>query len=177
MSSGDARYLAASVLRSLKGLHAKGIVHGDIKCGNTLVTMDQRYVLSDLGRARVAERRGGCLVAPADVYGTPVYTAPEAKGTELEPLKPYTSKADVYSAGIMLLAACTHSTDKEAMWDAVEARAAGEHVWTPAYMPPSLRRLVRWLTAWDPAKRPTASQALRCGQLRAAAARLRAERR
>ncbi len=70
------RKIAAEVCAGLAAIHAQGLVHGDLKPGNVMVT-DGRAIILDFGfaqeRARAASRRPG---APPD-GGTPNYMAPE----------------------------------------------------------------------------------------------------
>lgn len=70
------RKIASEVCGGLAAIHAAGLVHGDFKPGNVMVT-DDRAIILDFGfaqeRARGASRRPG---APPD-GGTPNYMAPE----------------------------------------------------------------------------------------------------
>jgi serine/threonine-protein kinase len=70
------RKIASEVCAGLAAIHAQGLVHGDLKPGNVMVTEDKAVIL-DFGfaqeRARVSSRRPG---APPD-GGTPNYMAPE----------------------------------------------------------------------------------------------------
>jgi serine/threonine-protein kinase len=70
------RKIASEVCSGLAAIHAAGLVHGDLKPGNVMVT-DDRAIILDFGfaqeRARAASRRPG---APPD-GGTPNYMAPE----------------------------------------------------------------------------------------------------
>lgn len=70
------RKIASEVCGGLAAIHAAGLVHGDLKPGNVMVT-DDRAIILDFGfaqeRARAASRRPG---APPD-GGTPNYMAPE----------------------------------------------------------------------------------------------------
>lgn len=70
------RKIASEVCGGLAAIHAAGLVHGDLKPGNVMVT-DDRAIILDFGfaqeRARAAGRRPG---APPD-GGTPNYMAPE----------------------------------------------------------------------------------------------------
>jgi len=70
------RKVASEVCAGLAAIHAKGLVHGDLKPGNVMVT-DDKAVILDFGfaqeRARVSSRRPG---APPD-GGTPNYMSPE----------------------------------------------------------------------------------------------------
>lgn len=65
------RRLLADVLSALAALHAKGIVHCDVKPGNILLDDEGRAVLSDLGIARRDDEDS------AHVAGTPAFGAPE----------------------------------------------------------------------------------------------------
>ncbi len=84
------------ILDALASAHAQGIVHGDLKPGNVLLTDDGRVKVTDFGIAHVidplrrAERRG--------VQGTPYYMAPEQL-LDLESIGPST---DLYAIGVML---------------------------------------------------------------------------
>src|SRR5258708_7428050 len=69
------RKIASEVCAGLAAIHAQGLVHGDLKPGNVMVT-DDKAVILDFGfaqeRARVSARRPG---APPD-GGTPNYMSP-----------------------------------------------------------------------------------------------------
>ncbi|HKQ69270.1 MAG TPA: FHA domain-containing serine/threonine-protein kinase [Polyangiaceae bacterium] len=70
------RKIASEVCAGLAAIHQQGLVHGDLKPGNVMVTEDKAVIL-DFGfaqeRARVSARRPG---APPD-GGTPNYMSPE----------------------------------------------------------------------------------------------------
>ena len=70
------RKIASESSAGLAAIHSQGLVHGDLKPGNVMVT-DDRAIILDFGfaqeRARVYARRPG---APPD-GGTPNYMAPE----------------------------------------------------------------------------------------------------
>src|SRR6188474_572774 len=91
------RKIASEVAAGLAAIHAQGLVHGDLKPGNVMVTGDRAIIL-DFGfaqeRARLSARRPG---APPD-GGTPNYMAPErlrSGGASAED--------DVYALGLTLL--------------------------------------------------------------------------
>ncbi len=75
-SADEFRKIASEVCAGLAAIHAQGLVHGDLKPGNVMVT-DGRAVILDFGfaqeRARAATRKAG---APPD-GGTPNYMSPE----------------------------------------------------------------------------------------------------
>jgi eukaryotic-like serine/threonine-protein kinase len=75
-TSDEFRKIGSEICAGLAAIHAQGLVHGDLKPGNVMVTNDRAIIL-DFGfaqeRARVSKRRPG---APPD-GGTPNYMAPE----------------------------------------------------------------------------------------------------
>jgi serine/threonine-protein kinase len=70
------RKIASEVAAGLSAIHREGLVHGDLKPGNVMVT-EEKAVILDFGfaqeRARLSARRSG---APPD-GGTPNYMSPE----------------------------------------------------------------------------------------------------
>ncbi|MCK6587830.1 MAG: protein kinase [Polyangiaceae bacterium] len=75
-TSDEFRKIASEVCAGLAAIHAQGLVHGDLKPGNVMVS-EGRVVILDFGfaqeRARASARRPG---APPD-GGTPNYMSPE----------------------------------------------------------------------------------------------------
>ncbi|WP_441292271.1 protein kinase domain-containing protein [Sorangium sp. KYC3313] len=75
-SADEFRKIASEVCNGLAAIHAQGLVHGDLKPGNVMVS-EGRAVILDFGfaqeRARASARRPG---APPD-GGTPNYMSPE----------------------------------------------------------------------------------------------------
>ncbi|HEY1956909.1 MAG TPA: FHA domain-containing serine/threonine-protein kinase [Polyangiaceae bacterium] len=101
-TSDEFRRLASEICAGVAAIHAQGLVHGDLKPGNVMVTATPdgglgKAVVLDFGfakeRARVSARRPG---APPD-GGTPNYMAPErirSGGASAED--------DVYALGLTL---------------------------------------------------------------------------
>ncbi|MBK7865429.1 MAG: protein kinase [Archangiaceae bacterium] len=89
------------IAEGLAEIHAKGIVHRDLKLDNVLlapIAGGERARLLDFGIARLAEAEGpGQQVTQAGmVLGTPEYIAPEqATGQKLD------ARTDVYAFGIL----------------------------------------------------------------------------
>jgi len=75
-TADEFRRIASEVCQGLAAIHAQGLVHGDLKPGNVMVS-EGRTVILDFGfaqeRARASARRAG---APPD-GGTPNYMSPE----------------------------------------------------------------------------------------------------
>lgn len=94
--------LAEDLLGSLDALHEEGIVHRDVKPSNVLLGDDGRYLLSDLGIAKVpgvtmTTITPGALMEP---WGTIPYMSPEqARGQEVD------QRSDLYSAAATLYGA------------------------------------------------------------------------
>jgi eukaryotic-like serine/threonine-protein kinase len=75
-TADEFRRIASEICNGLAAIHAQGLVHGDLKPGNVMVS-EGRAVILDFGfaqeRARASARRPG---APPD-GGTPNYMSPE----------------------------------------------------------------------------------------------------
>src|SRR5678815_4382799 len=75
-TSDEFRKISSEACAGLAAIHAQGLVHGDLKPGNVMVT-NERAMILDFGfaqeRARLSKRRPG---APPD-GGTPNYMSPE----------------------------------------------------------------------------------------------------
>ena len=90
LSAGEAVTVVTPVARTLADLHARGVVHADLSPGNVLLERTGRPLLADLGVARLVGE------APAEIFGTPGFTAPEVETGE-QP----TSASDVYAVGAL----------------------------------------------------------------------------
>jgi serine/threonine-protein kinase len=88
----DVACLLGQLLDALAGVHAAGLVHGDVKPSNLLLRAGVRrhLLLADFG---VSARSGDLLSGPA---GTPTYLPPE----RLAGAPPHPSQ-DVYAAGLL----------------------------------------------------------------------------
>src|SRR3984893_1984568 len=78
---------------ALAAAHRKGVIHGDVKPANILITEDGRVKLMDFGMARVAAREQ----ASKPLAGTPAYWCPEQIMG-----KPQDGRSDLFSLGIVL---------------------------------------------------------------------------
>jgi serine/threonine protein kinase len=144
--------IARTLLSALSHVHARGVVHGDITPRNILLRRTGETVLADFGNARLIEGTGA-----SDVAGTPIYLAPERfRGAPPSPA------ADLFAAGAIL-------------WEALCARPLRQHGdlvanrFGTAPLPAEVRGLsgvaglaavIEGLTALEPERRPTATEAL-----------------
>ena len=94
--------LVAQVLRALEFIHSRGMVHGDVKPENILVTVESqeesdphsacRIKIIDFGLAKRERAFGG-----EKILGTPYYVAPETiLGSQID------RRTDLYSLGVVL---------------------------------------------------------------------------
>ena len=81
--------------------HRKGVIHGDVKPANILITADGRVKLSDFGMARVASRDTG----GSPLLGTPAYWCPEQIMG-----RPQDARSDIFSLGGVLYEMLTGSS-------------------------------------------------------------------
>jgi serine/threonine protein kinase len=78
---------------ALHRAHRSGVIHGDIKPANILVTEDGKVKVSDFGIARFATQVSGS----GKMMGTPAYLSPEQILGE-----PQNTRSDLFSLGIVL---------------------------------------------------------------------------
>jgi WD40 repeat protein len=110
----EAREIAAQFLAGLEAIHRAGLVHGDFKPENVMLTRAGRVVVMDFGVAKPASAGPTRQIA-----GTPAYMAPEqARGEDVD------ARADVFSAGVVLtemvsLGGGRSIEARQALWRAV----------------------------------------------------------
>jgi outer membrane protein assembly factor BamB len=151
--------LAAGLAEALAAVHARGMVHRDLKPTNVLLAADGPRVI-DFGVVRALD--GTALTTGGTTFGTPSYMSPEqAEG------RPPGPSSDVFALGSTLCFAATGRTPfgdgdpPTVLRRVVRAAPALDAV------PAGLRGLIAACLAKDPADRPGLADILRACQAHA----------
>ncbi len=140
----------------LDRVHARGLVHRDLKPDNILVDREGRVWLLDFGLVR-GQQLGRTITALGEALGTPRFAAPEqAWGARAD------ARADLYAVGVLLWEAITR---RPVCSPAVAAARAVGRIWSePAPLaevasglPTALEPLLRSLIAREPHERPNSA--------------------
>ena len=147
---------AAEVACALGAAHRKGVIHGDVKPANMLITDDGRVKLMDFGMARLASRDTGAT----PLLGTPAYWCPEQIMG-----KPQDARSDLFSLGVVLYEMVTGKRP----FDADSLQGTCSRVLSSTPLPPShanpsvptgFDAIVARCLAKDPAARYAPAEAL-----------------
>src|SRR6202022_1112240 len=84
---------AADIAAALAVAHRKGVIHGDVKPANVIITDDGRIKLTDFGMARLASKDS----KDTPLLGSPAYWCPEQIMG-----KPQDARSDIFSLGVVL---------------------------------------------------------------------------
>ena len=118
--------LAHQLTSAVAAVHHAGIVHGDIKSGNVLISpgfVDDRVTLIDFG---LAHRTTPAFEIDRGISGTPGYMAPELLSGELS-----TQASDQYALGVVLYEMLTGVHPFERECAAGEAPLDADFHWQP----------------------------------------------
>jgi serine/threonine-protein kinase len=156
--------IAKQLLRALEAAHEQGVIHGDVKPANILLSTDGLLKVTDFGVATVIRRPRGLgaasesagppLLAGA-VVGTPEYMAPELLlGNEPD------VRTDLYAAAMVLHECLTgdipfpRDTPREFLATKLDSPAAPPTPAGPQRPKTTLQGVIAWMTAAAPADRP-----------------------
>ncbi len=150
LPEGTLRMLGGGLVEALAAIHRAGVVHGDLKPSNILLTSDRPRII-DFGISRAIDASRAPSGRPPD--GTPEYMSPEqADGGDITPA------SDVFALGSVLVYAATGAPP----FGSGRAEAVLSRV---VHAPPTLdgvpTGLLSTLTACldkDPARRPSVEE-------------------
>jgi eukaryotic-like serine/threonine-protein kinase len=147
---------AGNVATALAVAHRKGVIHGDVKPANILITEDGRVKLTDFGMARLASHHG----ADSPLLGTPAYWCPEQIVGKAQD-----ARSDIFSLGVVLYEMVTGQRP----FDADSLQGICSRVLSSTPLPPShfngslprpLNDIIIRCLAKDPAERYASADAL-----------------
>jgi len=147
---------SADVATALAVAHRKGIIHGDVKPANILITNDGRIKLTDFGMARLASRD----VKDSPLLGTPAYWCPEQIVG-----KPQDARSDIFSLGVVMYEMATgHRPFDASSLQAICSLILSSTPLPPSHANPSIpvafNELIASCLAKDPAQRCSSAESL-----------------
>src|SRR5579859_388677 len=147
---------AADVATALAVAHRKGVIHGDVKPANILITDDERIKLTDFGMARVASHDG----KDTPLLGSPAYWCPEQIVGKAQD-----ARSDIFSLGVVLYEMVTghRPFDAESL-QGICAKVLSATPLPPSHSNPSVpaafNELIASCLAKDPAARCASAELL-----------------
>ncbi|MER5889516.1 protein kinase [Streptomyces sp. NPDC001941] len=153
MPAPSVAVLGAGLAEGLAAIHARGVVHRDLKPGNVILATDGPRVI-DFGIARALDASHAHLTGSV-VMGTPPFMSPEQiRGSEVE------AASDVFSlAAVLAYAATGHGPFGDGPTEAVIYRVVhGEP--DLSGLPTALASLLRACFAKEPKDRPGVAEVL-----------------
>jgi serine/threonine protein kinase/peroxiredoxin len=157
LSADAAVALGRQVALGMAAAHAQGVVHGDLKPANVLVTPGGTAKVMDFGMARrsrpLAQDAPTILWQPSPsggISGTPAYMAPEQTRGE-----PTTPASDVFALGLILYEMVTgrHARTEDNLLDLLRGIAEEDPARYAAEVPEPFAAILRLALAADPAQR------------------------
>jgi serine/threonine-protein kinase len=146
----------ADVASALAVAHRKGVIHGDVKPANIIITGENRVKLTDFGMARLSSHE----TKDTPLLGTPAYWCPEQIMG-----KPQDARSDIFSLGVVLYEMVTGKRpfDAESL-QGVCARVLSSTPLPPSHanssIPSPFDEIIAACMTKDPAKRIASGDSL-----------------
>jgi len=153
LPAADTTQLGVELADALAYVHARGVIHRDVKPANVLLDEHNRPHLSDFGIATMIDSTQ--ITHTGLMIGTAAYLGPEqVRGHPVGPA------ADIYALGLVLLECLTGQ--REYPGQPMEAALARLHrqPQVPQDLPAPMTAALQAMTANDPDQRPTAAEVL-----------------
>ncbi len=147
---------AAEVATALAVAHRKGVIHGDVKPANILITENERIKLTDFGMARLASRDS----KDTPLLGSPAYWCPEQIVG-----KPQDARSDIFSLGVVMYEMVTgHRPFDADSLQGICAKILSSTPLPPSHANPSVpaafNELIASCLEKDPSRRCASAEAL-----------------
>ncbi|QRV88622.1 Ephrin type-A receptor 4 [Ceratobasidium sp. AG-Ba] len=159
------RYVLSKQLSDgLSYLHGFGVIHGDLKGANVLISGDGIPLLTDFGNAELHQRTLQFSITGSQTSISVRWAAPEI----LQGIATCSVQGDIYALGMTILEAFTGTipypkkNEAAVMFAVVIAKAFPErpetHIPQNSEHGDALWSLLEWCWAFEPEKRPSASE-------------------
>ncbi|MBX3469172.1 MAG: serine/threonine protein kinase, partial [Planctomycetes bacterium] len=151
--------VGVGVARGLAHLHARGLLHRDVKPSNVLFDERGAPRLADFGLVRRLDDSQTRLTETGVILGTPAYLAPEQVTGQGE----LDARVDVYALGMLLFEAATGSYPFDAASGALDLLAQITRRPPPSPralapdLPPALEAVILRCLEKEPAARPASA--------------------
>ncbi|CAM9591956.1 unnamed protein product, partial [Phaeothamnion confervicola] len=154
-TEAEAMRIFVQICLALRHVHARKILHRDLKSQNVFLTSNGVVKLGDFGIARALDSSKACARTQ---IGTPYYLSPEICQD-----RPYGKKSDIWALGVLLYELLSLRVPFTASnLPALAAKIVSqEPPDLPADYGTDCRALVALLLRKDPAQRPSVNQILR----------------
>ena len=139
---------------AIRHIHEKKIIHRDLKSGNIFLMKNGFVKLGDFGIAKNFQRT---IDKAKTMVGTPYYLSPEMIES-----KPYDSKSDIWSLGVLLYEMMTFKMpfNANSLASLIIKITRGNYSPPPVIYTKDLRELVSKCLTLDPKNRPTIKEIL-----------------